>query len=75
MGGKGNVWGLTAGIFVMQIISTGMQLAGTSAYMQYAVKGIILLAAISFDAIKNKPRPAVRVHADEEKKPEIEAKA
>ncbi|MBQ8264060.1 MAG: ABC transporter permease [Oscillospiraceae bacterium] len=75
MGGKGNVWGLTAGIFVMQIISTGMQLAGTSAYMQYAVKGIILLAAISFDAIKNKPRPVVRVHNDEEKKPEIEAKA
>jgi len=75
MGGKGNVVGLVAGIFVMQIISNGMQLAHMGAYMQYAVKGIILLAAISFDAIKNKPRPAVRVHADEEEKPELEAKA
>lgn len=76
MGGKGNVWGLTAGIFVMQIISTGMQLAGMGAYMQYAVKGIILLAAISFDAIKNRPRPVVRIHNDEDKdgeKPEAEA--
>jgi len=75
MGGKGNVVGLVAGIFVMQIISNGMQLAHMGAYMQYAVKGIILLAAISFDAIKNKPRPVVRVHADEEEKPELEAKA
>ena len=61
-GGKGNVVGLVAGIFVMQIISNGMQLAGWGAYLQYAVKGIILIAAISFDAIKNRPRPVVRVH-------------
>ncbi len=65
MGGKGNVVGLVAGIFVMQIISNGMQLAGWGAYLQYAVKGIILLAAISFDAIKNKPRPIFRVHKEQ----------
>ncbi|MGN1002317.1 MAG: ABC transporter permease [Oscillospiraceae bacterium] len=75
-GGKGNVVGLAAGIFVMQIISNGMQLAGWGIYLQYAVKGIILLAAISFDAIKNKPRPVVRVHNDENsQKPEAEVKA
>ena len=62
MGGKGNVFGLVAGIFVMQIIANGMQLAQWGAYLQYAVKGIILLAAISFDAIKNRPRPVARVH-------------
>ena len=66
---------IVAGIFVMQIISNGMQLAGWGIYLQYAVKGIILLAAISFDAIKNRPRPTVRVHNDEEKKPELEDKA
>lgn len=64
MGGKGNVVGLTCGIFVMQIISTGMQMAGWGTYLQYAVKGIILIAAISFDAIKARPRPIVRVHAE-----------
>ena len=64
MGGKGNVVGLVAGIFVMQLITNGMQLAGMGAYMQYAVKGIILLAAISFDALKNRPRPVVRIHND-----------
>lgn len=64
MGGKGNVIGLVCGIFVMQIISTGMQMAGWGTYLQYAVKGIILIAAISFDAIKARPRPIVRVHAE-----------
>lgn len=73
-GGKGNVFGLVAGIFVMQIITTGMQLAGMGAYTQYAVKGIILLAAISFDAIKNKPRPVVRVHKEDKvEHPEVKA--
>ena len=61
-GGKGNVFGLVAGIFVMQIISNGMQLAGWGTYIQYAVKGTILLAAIAFDALKNRPKPVVRVH-------------
>lgn len=67
MGGKGNVVGMVAGIIVMQIISNGMQLAGWGSYTQYIVKGIILLAAITFDALKNRPKPVVRVHA--EKKP------
>ena len=71
MGGKGNVIGLTCGIFVMQIISTGMQMAGWGTYLQYAVKGLILIAAISFDAIKARPRPVVRVRA--EKKEEAAA--
>lgn len=71
MGGKGNVIGLTCGIFVMQIISTGMQMAGWGTYLQYAVKGLILIAAISFDALKARPRPVVRIHA--EKKEEVAA--
>jgi len=63
-GGKGNVVGLVAGIFVMQIISNGMQLAGWGTYLQYAVKGAILLAAIALDALKNRPKSVVRVHKE-----------
>lgn len=66
-GGKGNVVGLVAGIFVMQIISNGMQLAGWGTYLQYAVKGIILLAAIALDALKNRPRAVVRIRREEQK--------
>ena len=64
MGGKGNVVGMVAGIFVMQMIANGMQLAGWGTYTQYIVKGVILLLAISFDAIKNYPKPVVRVHKE-----------
>lgn len=60
MGGKGNVFGLVAGIFVMQIINNGMMLAHMGSYLQYAVNGLILIAAIAFDSIKNRPRLAVR---------------
>lgn len=63
-GGKGNVVGMVAGIFVMQIIANGMQLAHWGTYAQYTVKGIILIAAIAFDALKNRPRPMVRVHKE-----------
>jgi len=61
MGGKGNVFGLVAGIFVMQIINNGMMLAHMGSYLQYAVNGLILIAAIAFDAIKNRPQLAVRI--------------
>lgn len=66
-GGKGNVVGMVAGIFVMQIISNGMQLAGWGTYTQYTVKGIILLSAIAFDALKNRPKPMVRIHKEKAK--------
>lgn len=60
MGGKGNVVGLVFGIFIMQIIANGMQLAGLGSYAQYIVKGAILIAAVTFDVIKNRPRAKVR---------------
>ena len=65
MGGKGNVVGLVFGIFIMQIIANGMQLAGLGSYAQYIVKGVILIAAVAFDVIKNHPRAKVRVHKDQ----------
>lgn len=52
MGGKGSMFGLIAGVFVIQILSNGMQLAGWGTYLQYVVQGIILILALSFDAIK-----------------------
>lgn len=63
-GGKGNVVGMVAGIFVMQIIANGMQLAHWGTYAQYTVKGIILLLAIAFDALKSRPKPMVRVRRE-----------
>lgn len=60
MGGKGNVMGMVVGIFIMQIISNGMQMAGIESDAQNIVKGAILLAAVAFDMFKNKPIGKVR---------------
>lgn len=52
MGGKGSMFGLIAGVFVIQVLGNGMQLAGWGTYLQYVVQGAILIMALSFDAIK-----------------------
>ena len=48
-GGEGRLSGVVAGILIMAILSNGMQLAGFGIYLQYVVKGIIMLAAIGID--------------------------
>jgi len=62
-GGKGSMLGLVAGVFVLQILGNGMQLAGWGTYLQYIVKGVILIIAIAMDGImvknqSNKPLKA-----------------
>lgn len=59
-GGEGKIWGLIVGIFILQVLSNGMQLSGLGAYVQYVVKGAILLFAVIFDeyqkAKRSKPK-------------------
>lgn len=47
--GEGKMWGLVVGIFTLAIIENGMQLAGLNQYIQYIIKGVILILAIAFD--------------------------
>jgi ribose/xylose/arabinose/galactoside ABC-type transport system permease subunit len=47
--GEGKMWGLVAGIFTLAIIENGMQLGGLNQYIQYIIKGLILILAIAFD--------------------------
>jgi ribose/xylose/arabinose/galactoside ABC-type transport system permease subunit len=53
-GGKGTISGLIIGVFIVQILGNGMQLAGWGVYSQYIAKGIILLLAVALDSLKNK---------------------
>jgi ribose transport system permease protein len=55
-GGEGKIWGLIVGIFILQVLSNGMQLAGLGAYVQYVVKGTILLFAVIFDEYQKSKR-------------------
>jgi ribose transport system permease protein len=50
-GGEGKITGVFAGILVMQVLGNGMLLLGISEYYQWAVKGIVMLLAITYDQI------------------------
>jgi ribose/xylose/arabinose/galactoside ABC-type transport system permease subunit len=52
-GGKGAITGLICGVFIVQILGNGMQLAGWGVYSQYIAKGIILILAVAMDSLKN----------------------
>jgi ribose transport system permease protein len=47
--GEGKMWGLVTGVFILAVIENGMQLAGWNQYIQYIVKGAVLLFALGFD--------------------------
>lgn len=55
-GGEGKIWGLVVGVFILKILSNGMQMAGMSTYAQYIVTGVILLTAVGFDEIQKSRR-------------------
>lgn len=48
-GGEGKLTGVVAGILIMAILGNGMQLAGFGVYVQYIIKGIIMVFAIGVD--------------------------
>lgn len=48
-GGEGKMWGLVTGVLILGILGNGMQLIGMNTYVQYVVKGLVLLAAVGFD--------------------------
>jgi ribose/xylose/arabinose/galactoside ABC-type transport system permease subunit len=55
-GGEGTIWGVLTGVFILQVLQNGMQLAGWGTYAQYIVKGGILLAAVAFDEFQKSRR-------------------
>lgn len=48
-GGEGKMWGLVTGVLILGVLGNGMQLIGMNTYVQYIVKGAVLLAAVGFD--------------------------
>ena len=48
-GGEGKIWGLVFGVFILGVLSNGMQLIGMGTYAQYIIRGLVLLLAVGFD--------------------------
>ncbi len=53
-GGKGKLLGVLFGALFMTILSNGMTLLGTDAYIQQVAKGVIFIFAIALDVYRNR---------------------
>ena len=50
-GGEGNIGLVIAGVFIMGVLSNGMILLNINDYVQWVVKGFVLVAAVGFDRV------------------------
>lgn len=53
-GGTGTVGGLIIGVLIIGVISNGLNLMHVNSYWQFVLKGIIIIAAVYFDMMKQK---------------------
>ncbi len=51
-GGVGKISGVITGVIILTVINYGLTYVGVSPYWQYIIKGMIIVAAVAFDAIK-----------------------
>lgn len=57
-GGAGTILGTVLGALLMNVLSSGMNLVGVSAYWQKFVTGLIIVAAVAFDQYQRSKRKA-----------------
>ena len=49
-GGIGTVPGIVAGVLIFQVIAYGLSFIGISPYLQYIIKGLIIIIAVAIDS-------------------------
>ncbi|WP_118132996.1 ABC transporter permease [Oceanicella sp. SM1341] len=54
MGGVGNVSGTMIGAFIIGVLRNGLNMAGTSAFIQQIVIGFVVIGAVYVDQIRNR---------------------
>jgi ABC-type xylose transport system permease subunit len=55
-GGEGTISGLMVGVLIIGVLNNAMQLASLQDFYQNAVKGVVRLAAVGFDAYQKNVR-------------------
>jgi ribose transport system permease protein len=53
-GGKGGIWGTVAGVIVFSLIDSIFNLAGVDAFAKQVMRGVIIVAAVAFYAVRSK---------------------
>jgi ribose/xylose/arabinose/galactoside ABC-type transport system permease subunit len=54
LGGRGSVMSTVLGVFILGVISNGLNIAGVQTYYQYVVKGFLLIFAVGLDSYLRK---------------------
>lgn len=52
-GGIGSISGIVAGVLIFQVISYGLAFIGVNPYMQFIIKGLIIISAVAIDNRKH----------------------
>lgn len=52
-GGVGSIGGIITGVLIFQVINYGLAFIGVSTYLQFIVKGLIIIAAVALDTRKH----------------------
>ena len=53
-GGKGSVWGTIIGVLFYGVLSAGFTQLNLSIYIQWVIMGLIMVAALSMDVLKER---------------------
>ena len=59
-GGTGTVGGLIIGVLIIGLISNGLNLMHVNSYWKYVLKGVIIIAAVYVDMLKQKRQNAAK---------------
>ncbi len=51
-GGVGTIAGVVTGVLIFQVINYGLTFVGVSPYLQYIIKGLIIITAVAIDTRK-----------------------
>lgn len=51
-GGVGSIGGIITGVLIFQVLNYGLSFIGVSTYLQFIIKGIIIIAAVAMDTRK-----------------------
>ena len=68
MGGVGSLPRVFAGVLIMGVLANGMVLLNIDEFVQWVVKGVVLLAAVALDRLAHR-LPGARAHAPADGKP------
>src|SRR5690606_4299359 len=60
MGGRGSLWGAFVGVLIVGVLDNGLVLLNVSEYVQLVIKGVILLAAVIYDAMSKSSKGRIK---------------